>query len=89
MQFLQQSWANLAEIDEVIVRQQDAELADRLAREAEIDVQIQAEAQENIDASGFQVVTSKSSKKKKQNALASKASDSYPTRSKVPNKPFR
>jgi len=89
MQFLHQSRANLAETDVETIRQQDAELAVRLAKEAEIDVQIQTEAQANIDASGFQVVTSKSSKKKKQNVSSSKTSDSYLTRSKVPNKPFR
>jgi len=61
----------------------------KLANEADIDAQIQQENQSNIAASGFTLVTRRINNKNGQKANNSKASSSYLTRSKVPNKPFK
>lgn len=86
--FLQQSWANLAETDEAKIRQQEDALIARMDMEMDIDEQIQLENQALIDESGFKLVTNKSTKRKIHKSQPSKASSSYLTRSKVPNKPF-
>jgi len=89
MQFLKQSWGNLADVDEEVIKQQEADLVAKLANEADIDAQIQQENQINMDAFGFKLVTRRSSKKNSQKTNNSKASSSYLTRSKVPTKPFK
>jgi len=89
MQFLKQSWGNLADVDEEVIKQQEADLVAKLPNEADIDAQIQQENQINMDASGFKLVTRRSSKKNSQKTNNSKASSSYLTRSKVPTKPFK
>lgn len=89
MHFLHQSWANLTEADEEQIRMQQEEFTKQLAQEAAIDAQIEKEVQANIDQLGFKLVTSRSSKKKSQKALTTKASTSYLTRSKVPGKHFK
>jgi len=89
IRFLQQSWANLAEVDEVLIKQQEDALLAKMELEKDIDQQLQQESQAHIDDSGFKLVTSKSTKKKNFKGQPSKESASYLTRSKVPNKPFR
>lgn len=89
MHFLQQSWANLADTDEALIKQQEDALLATLDLEKDIDEKIQRENQVHIDESGFKLVTNKSTKRKIHKGQPSKASASYLTRSKVPNKPFR
>lgn len=89
MLFLNQSWANLADVDEELINQQEADLVAKLTIETDIEAQIQNETQSNIAASGFTLVTRKTKKKIGQKANNSKASPSYLTRSKVPTKPFK
>jgi len=89
IQFLKQSWGNLAEVDEEVIKQQEADLVAKLANEADIDAQIQQENQINMETSGFKLVTRRSSKKNSQKTNNAKASSSYLTRSKVPTKPFK
>jgi len=89
MQFLNQSWANLADVDEDTIRQQEDEFVAKLANEGDIDVHIQHEELNNLEASGFQLVTSKTTNKKNHKAHSTKASSSYLTRSKVQAKPFK
>jgi len=88
MQFLQQSWANLADADAELIKQQEYALLAKMNLESDIDAQIQQELQAHIDDSGFKLVTSESSKRKTHKGQVSKASSSHLTRSKVPNKPF-
>lgn len=76
-------------MDEEVIKQQEADLVAKLANEADIDAQIQQENQNNMDASGFKLVTRRSSKKNSQKTNNSKASSSHLTRSKVPTKPFK
>jgi hypothetical protein len=64
VQFLNQSWDNLADVNEELIKQQEAELIATLANEAYIDDQIHQENQHNIDASGFKLVTGRSTRKK-------------------------
>jgi hypothetical protein len=55
MQFLKEYWANLAEVGEEPIRQQQEEdIVRRLANEEHIDEQLAREDQSNIDTSGFQ-----------------------------------
>lgn len=89
MHFLNQSWANLNDVDDELIKQQEADLLAKLTNEADIEAQIQNETQSNIAASGFTLVTRKTNKKNGQKANNSKASASYLTRSKVPTKPFK
>jgi hypothetical protein len=85
IRFLNEAWANLEDADEVQIRSQQQAFNDTFAAEADVDLQIQHEVQNNIDNSGFQLVTRKSSKKKTHKALSSsKANNTYLTRSKVP-----
>lgn len=79
MNFLQKSWANLEDLQEEVNQQ------DTLAQQQRsIDQQIAQEIQHNIEDSGFQVVTSRSSKKKN-NKKVKPATNTYATRSKVVN----
>jgi hypothetical protein len=77
MQFLQKSWANLADLQEDEDLDQDVTLQHR-----NIDLQIAQEIQHNIDESGFQVVTSKSSRKRNNKKLKA-VNNTITTRSKV------
>lgn len=83
--FLNQSWANLEDTDEDLIRKQEAALIASL--EEDIDEQVHQEDLNNTEASGFKLVTHR--KKKTQKAIPSKASTSHLTRSKVPSKPFK
>lgn len=89
MHFLNQSWANLNDVDDELIKQQEADLVAKLTNEVDIEAQIQNETQSNIAASGFTLVTRKTNKKNGQKANNSKASASYLTRSKVPTKPLK
>jgi hypothetical protein len=87
IQFLNEAWANLEDAAEVQIRSQQPAFNVTSAAEADIDLQIQHEVQNNISNSGFQLVTRKSPKKKTHKALSSsKASSTYLTRSKVPDR---
>jgi hypothetical protein len=78
MDFLNKSWANLAELED------DAEVTLE-QKQRQIDHQIAQEIQYNIDDSGFKVVTLKSNLKKLKKKKNNAAPSSYVTRSKVVN----
>jgi len=86
MHFLNDSWANLADVDEEQIRNQQAAFNDSIAAEADIDQQIETEVQNNIDNSGFHLVTRKTNRKKSQKALPPRASTTHLTKAKVPSK---
>jgi len=99
MEFLNVSWANLAEHEDANeesgedteIRNNDgANEAEYMSRmEKEIDEAIIREEQQNLQASGFQLVTSKASKKA-QKAKTTSVKNTYATRSNTSNpKPFR
>lgn len=54
MKFLQDSWANLAEVDEDQIRTHQQAQQDVIAAEADIDKQISQEVQAHIDKTTFQ-----------------------------------
>jgi len=96
MLFLTESWANLAEI------QPDDDISEPIANsdverqaeeqksiEKEIDEELLREDQQNIEASGFQLVTSRT-KKRAQKSKKSSVKSSYGTRTKPSSpKPFK
>lgn len=80
MDFLNKSWANLAELED------DAEIEVTLEQQQRhIDQQIAQEIQHNIEDSGFKVVTSKSHQKRLKKKKNNEVSSTYVTRSKVVN----
>jgi len=88
MRFLNDAWANVADVDEDQIRLQQEALIQTMAAEANIDHQINKEVQTNIDNSRFQLVTRKSTRKKPIKA-SSKASTSHLSKLKVPSKHFK
>ena len=87
MNFLKESWANLAE-DEVEDQLQDMEITQNLDLEKQIDEQIAFEDHANLQASGFKLVTHR--KRSQSKSSSSSGKKSYATRSKgVSIKPFR
>jgi len=84
MQFLKNSWANLADVED------DHEADEVLkSQQRNIDEQIAKETQHNIDESGFQIVTYKANRKQQVKSIPA-SSSTYPTRSKAAHpKPFR
>lgn len=91
IKFLKDSWANLAEQaeNEVIMNNNEEVLAIE-AREAKVDEALRQEDLHNIEASGFQLVTNKSTKRKAQKASSSGVKINYSTRAKSSkNKPFK
>lgn len=73
MEFLKQSWANIAENDE---------------EEASLMKDSEKEPENTTDAEGFEMILSKTQKKAQQK-LKNSRRDTYTTRSKVPSKPFK
>jgi len=71
MNFLNKYWANLADEDEEAQIQQDLVIIKNLALERQIEDQLTTEDQANLDATGFQSVIHKSSKKKSQSKASS------------------
>jgi len=63
MQFLNESWAALADANEEQLRLQQEALNNSLDVEADIELQIETEVQTNIAHSSFQLVTRKNRKK--------------------------
>ena len=101
MAFLQESWANLAEHEDVLQvsanrnasegkKHADVEGATLMKNlERDIDKALAMEDQQNLDASGFQVVVSKSTKKSLK-AKTSPIKTRHKTRTKPSNlKPFK
>ena len=87
IQFLNDAWANLDDVDEVQIRSKQQAYNDTIAAEADIGLQIQHEVQQNIDNSGFKLVTRKPPKNRTSpRPLISKGSSSHLTRSKVPSR---
>jgi hypothetical protein len=87
MRFLQDSWANLADLEQKQINQKNLAELEARRREAEliIDAALQKEDDVNIEAAGFQQVTYR----KKKN-LKVGSSNTHTTRSKTGHiKPFR
>ena len=84
IQFLNEAWANLEDADEAQIQSQQHVVKDKMVAEADIDLQIQHEVQNNIENSGFQLVTRKSTRKKtSKTSTSSKTSNTHLTKSKV------
>ena len=87
IQFLNNAWANLEDVDEDKIRSQQQAFVNTTIAETYIDFQIQHEVQQNIDNSGFKLVTRKPPKNRTlSKPLISKGSSSHLTRSKVPSR---
>ena len=84
MNFLKQSWANLADQDvEEVIRKQMAEGETMMHKEKEIDDSLRKEDLQNLEASGFQIVLNRSTKKKLHKAAATSSKSQYSSRSKT------